>query len=164
MQPPESTTEAPASTPTNTHPEFHPQAPQEVLHGLPFDHDIDPVIKRHLEDVDMVDITVCSPLSSLLPPSPSLTPFPSLLVLTLPQPISTPKRVHTPSRLQYQLDPNGASASNGHPDALGTPPPGATTTGPRRVNASHGAPVRRYLNEKVTGVLLEGMKKVGREQ
>ena len=26
--------------------------------------------------------------------------------------------------------------------------------------ASHGAPARRYLNEKVTGVLLEGMKKL----
>lgn len=26
--------------------------------------------------------------------------------------------------------------------------------------ASHGAPARRYLNEKVTGILLEGMKKL----
>ncbi|MCJ1257248.1 COMPASS (complex proteins associated with Set1p) component [Lignoscripta atroalba] len=30
--------------------------------------------------------------------------------------------------------------------------------------AAHGAPVRRYLNEKVTGVLLEGMKKLAAEQ
>ena len=30
--------------------------------------------------------------------------------------------------------------------------------------ASHGAPARRYLNEKVTGVLLEGMKKLAAQQ
>lgn len=30
--------------------------------------------------------------------------------------------------------------------------------------ASHGAPARRYLNEKVTGVLLEGMKRLAAEQ
>ncbi|KAL8892017.1 MAG: hypothetical protein Q9215_001019 [Flavoplaca cf. flavocitrina] len=30
--------------------------------------------------------------------------------------------------------------------------------------AAHGAPARRYLNEKVTGVLLEGMKRLAVEQ
>ena len=30
--------------------------------------------------------------------------------------------------------------------------------------ASHGAPARRYLNEKVTGVLLEGMKRLAADQ
>ena len=30
--------------------------------------------------------------------------------------------------------------------------------------ASHGAPARRYLNDKVTGVLLEGMKRLAAEQ
>ncbi|KAK3903675.1 hypothetical protein C8A05DRAFT_32578 [Staphylotrichum tortipilum] len=28
----------------------------------------------------------------------------------------------------------------------------------------HGAPVRQYINSKITGVLLEGMKIVAREQ
>lgn len=28
----------------------------------------------------------------------------------------------------------------------------------------HGAPVRQYINSKITGVLLEGMKLVAREQ
>jgi COMPASS component SDC1 len=28
----------------------------------------------------------------------------------------------------------------------------------------HGAPVRQYINGKITGVLLEGMKMVAREQ
>ena len=30
--------------------------------------------------------------------------------------------------------------------------------------APHGAPVRRYLNEKVVGSLLEGMKRLANEQ
>ncbi|MCJ1322798.1 hypothetical protein MMC15_008148, partial [Xylographa vitiligo] len=30
--------------------------------------------------------------------------------------------------------------------------------------ALHGAPARRYLNERVTGVLLEGMKRLASEQ
>ena len=30
--------------------------------------------------------------------------------------------------------------------------------------ASHGAPARRYLNEKVTGVLLEGLKRLAADQ
>ena len=30
--------------------------------------------------------------------------------------------------------------------------------------AAHGAPVRQYINSKITGVLLEGMKIVAREQ
>lgn len=30
--------------------------------------------------------------------------------------------------------------------------------------ASHGAPARRYLNDKVTGILLEGMKRLAAEQ
>lgn len=30
--------------------------------------------------------------------------------------------------------------------------------------AVHGAPVRQYINGKITGVLLEGMKLVAKEQ
>jgi COMPASS component SDC1 len=30
--------------------------------------------------------------------------------------------------------------------------------------AAHGAPARRYLNEKVTGVLLEGLKRLAADQ
>ena len=41
----------------------------------------------------------------------------------------------------------------------------AETTAPMPTKAaSHGAPARRYLNEKVTGVLLEGMKRLASEQ
>ncbi|MCJ1427423.1 hypothetical protein MMC29_005326 [Sticta canariensis] len=57
-----------------------------------------------------------------------------------------------------------------------TPAPQRTATPTRSTNgnletspmptkaASHGAPARRYLNEKVTGVLLEGMKRLAAEQ
>lgn len=67
-----------------------------------------------------------------------------------------------------------------HPSATPTPtpvPPQRTATPTRNITngliepspmplraAAHGAPVRRYLNEKVTGVLLEGMKKLVIEQ
>lgn len=57
-----------------------------------------------------------------------------------------------------------------------TPAPQRTATPTRSTNgnlesspmptkaAPHGAPARRYLNEKVTGVLLEGMKRLAAEQ
>ena len=43
---------------------------------------------------------------------------------------------------------------------------GLATTSPAEAAkaASHGAPARRYLNEKVTGVLLEGMKKLAADR
>ena len=63
------------------------------------------------------------------------------------------------------------------PPLPGPVPAPRTTTPSRAVNgtaetttpmpakaASHGAPARRYLNEKVTGVLLDGMKRLAAEQ
>ncbi|KAI4173265.1 MAG: hypothetical protein LQ346_008439 [Caloplaca aetnensis] len=63
------------------------------------------------------------------------------------------------------------------PSAAATPTAQRTATPQRNTNgnveappplpakaAIHGAPARRYLNEKVTGVLLEGMKKLAVEQ
>ena len=52
-------------------------------------------------------------------------------------------------------------AVNGTPEAQAPAP--TPTPLPARA-ASHGAPVRRYLNEKVTGVLLQGMRKLALEQ
>ena len=46
-------------------------------------------------------------------------------------------------------------------------PPTTTAPAPPPMPAKatpHGAPARRYLNEKVTGVLLEGMKRLAAEQ
>ncbi|KAI4173044.1 MAG: hypothetical protein LQ343_003154 [Gyalolechia ehrenbergii] len=56
----------------------------------------------------------------------------------------TPQRIATPSR-----------NTNGNVEAPAPLPARA---------AIHGAPARRYLNEKVTGVLLEGMKRLAVEQ
>lgn len=62
------------------------------------------------------------------------------------------------------------------PSATPTPAPNRTATPTRNINgqveaapmplkaAAHGAPARRYLNERVTGVLLEGMKRLVIEQ
>ncbi|KAI4135270.1 MAG: hypothetical protein LQ347_000818 [Umbilicaria vellea] len=65
------------------------------------------------------------------------------------------------------------------PSTNSTPAPQRTATPTRTTNgnviaevtapmpskaAPHGAPARRYLNEKVTGVLLEGMKRLAAEQ
>ncbi|SLM34367.1 Dpy-30 motif [Lasallia pustulata] len=65
------------------------------------------------------------------------------------------------------------------PSTNSTPAPQRTATPTRTANGSvnaeftapmpskavpHGAPARRYLNEKVTGVLLEGMKRLAAEQ
>jgi len=60
---------------------------------------------------------------------------------------------------------------------MSTPAPQRTATPNRNVNgnvevappmpvkaSSHGAPARRYLNERVTGVLLQGMKRLAAEQ
>ncbi|MCJ1226409.1 COMPASS (complex proteins associated with Set1p) component [Toensbergia leucococca] len=72
-----------------------------------------------------------------LKPSPAAFQQPSTTSTPAPQRTATPVR-----------------ATNGHVEA----PPMPTKA------ASHGAPVRRYLNEKITGVLLEGMKRVAAEQ
>lgn len=64
-----------------------------------------------------------------------------------------PARTGTPSR------PNGndiaSRATSQHPDPAPTIPKEAPP---------HGAPTRQYLNSKVTGVLLEGMKLLAKEQ
>lgn len=60
---------------------------------------------------------------------------------------------------------------NATPTAQRTATPTRTTNGnvdlppPLPAKAAiHGAPARRYLNEKVTGVLMEGMKRIAVEQ
>ena len=49
----------------------------------------------------------------------------------------------------------GSRAASAHPD------PGFNMPAEAPV---HGAPVRQYINTKITGVLLEGMKQVAKEQ
>ncbi|KAH0544496.1 hypothetical protein FGG08_001394 [Glutinoglossum americanum] len=70
-----------------------------------------------------------------------------------PQPQSQSARTSTPTR-----------AMNGH-DPVSRPSSTAPDTNPAILHTAvpHGAPARRYLNEKVTGVLLEGMKTLARD-
>ncbi|KAM4054968.1 dpy-30 motif domain-containing protein [Hirsutella rhossiliensis] len=58
-----------------------------------------------------------------------------------------PARTGTPAQ--------GSRAASAHPDANLTMPSEAVP---------HGDPTRRYLNTKVTGVLLEGMKQLAKDQ
>lgn len=78
---------------------------------------------------------LCFPLSK-----PALTPQNPII----PPNIASQQRTSTPAR---QVNGNAESA-----------PPMPSKA------ASHGAPARRYLNEKVTGVLLEGMKRLAADQ
>jgi COMPASS component SDC1 len=64
-----------------------------------------------------------------------------------------PGRIGTPSR-----NTNGdvtSRATSQHPDPAPTIPKEAPP---------HGAPTRQYLNGKVTGALLDGMKQLAKEQ
>lgn len=63
-----------------------------------------------------------------------------------------PPRVGTPSR--NVNGENTSRAASLHPD-----PPTMPSQAP-----PHGAPTRQYLNGKVTGVLLDGMKQLAKEQ
>ncbi|KZF25877.1 hypothetical protein L228DRAFT_242257 [Xylona heveae TC161] len=69
-----------------------------------------------------------------------------------PVPQSQP-RTSTPGRTTNGLEQTSRPGSM-HPDGTELPAQAA----------SHGAPARKYLNEKVTGVLMEGMKMIAKEQ
>ncbi|KAK6206586.1 COMPASS (complex proteins associated with Set1p) component [Pestalotiopsis sp. IQ-011] len=70
-----------------------------------------------------------------------------------------PTRTGTPARatngVQEQQASSTSRAASAHPD------PGFTMQSEAPL---HGAPVRQYLNTKVTGAVLEGMKIVAKEQ
>ncbi|KAL8299540.1 hypothetical protein RB598_009124 [Gaeumannomyces tritici] len=66
-----------------------------------------------------------------------------------------PPRTGTPTMRSANPDA-GSRATSQHPPDSGFVMPAEATP--------HGAPARRYLNTKVTGVLLEGMKLIAKEQ
>ncbi len=100
-------------------------------------------------DVDMADAP-----SAAAPPAPAPTQTQASTAATpaatnfpaapTPQPNSTPRVTTVSTR--------------------STPVPMSENTAFPLKAAAHGAPVRRFLNEKVTGVLLEGMKRLATEQ
>ncbi|KAH8180052.1 dpy-30 motif domain-containing protein [Sarocladium implicatum] len=61
-------------------------------------------------------------------------------------PSPAPGRTGTPAQ--------GSRAASAHPDPVGMPAEAA----------AHGDPTRLYLNTKVTGVLLEGMKQLAKDK
>ncbi|KAI9866510.1 MAG: hypothetical protein M1813_001061, partial [Trichoglossum hirsutum] len=89
--------------------------------------------------------------------------------LTTAQPsASTPTTTSVPANSTPQPQPARTStptrAMNGH-DPVSRPSSTAPDANPAILHTAvpHGAPARKYLNEKVTGVLLEGMKNLMRD-
>ncbi|KAI0196854.1 hypothetical protein F4808DRAFT_439432 [Astrocystis sublimbata] len=80
---------------------------------------------------------------------PAASPAPA------PAPVQAPARTGTPKQENANTATNTSRAASAHPDASFTMP---------AVAAQHGAPVRKYLNTKVTPHLLEGMKLVAKMQ
>ncbi|MCJ1417063.1 hypothetical protein MMC32_003402 [Xylographa parallela] len=111
-----------------------------------------PIPKTEQQDTLMTD-AVPSPIPQ--PPSPlptSTTQYPPLL----PQPPQVPQA--PPTSLPPLAPRTSTPVRNTNGIAVPVPEPMPAKAAP------HGAPARRYLNERVTGVLLEGMKRLASEQ
>ncbi|KAK4142600.1 uncharacterized protein C8A04DRAFT_29726 [Dichotomopilus funicola] len=129
------------------------------------------------DDVSMIDIPPQDPPQQS--PSIATTPAAAATAAAAPSPlpsahIPTPVPIPTPGQQQsqqpqVQQQQPSSRATSQHPDTM---PPSATAaaatvaggfTMPSEATPN-GAPVRQYLNSKVTVVLLEGMKLVAKEQ
>ena len=82
------------------------------------------------------------------------TQSPAILPGATNAPSPAPQRIGTPSRNVNGNDVTSRATSQ-HPD----PAPAIPKEAP-----AHGAPTRQYLNSKVTGPLLDGMKQIAKEQ
>ncbi|KAM0329832.1 hypothetical protein ACHAQA_003996 [Verticillium albo-atrum] len=85
------------------------------------------------------------------------SPAPAVQVST-PRVASPMPRTNTPSRAvngTHDKEPGSSRAGSAHPDPGFTMPDKA---------ASHGDPVRQYLNNNVTATLLEGMKQIAKDK
>ncbi|KAH6628027.1 hypothetical protein F5144DRAFT_604249 [Chaetomium tenue] len=134
----------------------------------------------HPETVNGISAPDATDISMTDAPSPAV-PQPqhndTTTSTTAPAPASSTARIPTPvptpgqppqqqQQNQNQNQPSSRAASQHPADTTTTTTTTTTATGfamPTEA-AAHGAPVRQYLNSKVTGVLLEGMKIVAREQ
>ncbi|KAL2160921.1 hypothetical protein VTH06DRAFT_8633 [Thermothelomyces fergusii] len=94
-------------------------------------------------------------------PPPTATPTPTQTAAATAR-IPTPAPAPAQQQQQQQQQQSTSRAASQHPDP-GTTGGAAGFTMPAEA-AAHGAPVRQYINSKITGVLLEGMKIVAREQ
>ncbi|KAK4240341.1 hypothetical protein C8A03DRAFT_42144 [Achaetomium macrosporum] len=89
---------------------------------------------------------------------------------SIPPAAQSPTPIPVPTTAAATAPTSTSRAASAHPEPAvgggGMPSASASTTGftmPSEA-AAHGAPVRQYINTKITGVLLEGMKLVAREQ
>ncbi|KAK8114756.1 uncharacterized protein PG998_000697 [Apiospora kogelbergensis] len=106
----------------------------------------EPIVDGINKDVAMIDVPTTeqapSPAPVTIPTTSGASPAP-------------PARTGTPLRTNGQQQESSSRATSQHPDTGFTMPAEAPP---------HGAPVRQYLNSKVTGALLEGMKQIAKEQ
>ncbi|KAH8893805.1 Dpy-30-domain-containing protein [Thozetella sp. PMI_491] len=104
------------------------------------------------KDVQMADAPADQP-----PNSSSATPAPAAASAAPPStnaPSPAPARTSTPIR-NLPGETSGSRAASAHPDPALPLPAEAVP---------HGAPVRQYLNTRVTPSLLEGMKLLAKDQ
>ncbi|KAI1484696.1 hypothetical protein F5X96DRAFT_415924 [Biscogniauxia mediterranea] len=122
------------------------------------------------KDVAMTDVVAASTEQA---PSPAPAPSSST---NAPSPAPAPARTGTPLRNNTNTTTTAATNGNNNNNGQGQgqenyssssraasqhPDPGFTMPAEA---PPHGAPVRQYLNSKVTGTLLEGMKVLAKEQ
>ncbi|KAI9784154.1 MAG: hypothetical protein M1839_002659 [Geoglossum umbratile] len=107
--------------------------------------------QQQLQQQQQPPLPIAQPSAS----APSAIPVPAQLTTQpQPQPQAQPARTSTPTRAMNGQDPVSRPSSTA-PDS---------NSAILHTAVPHGAPARRYLNEKVTGVLLEGMKTLARDQ
>ncbi|KAH8676028.1 hypothetical protein BX600DRAFT_454167 [Xylariales sp. PMI_506] len=142
--------------------------------------------------VSTTPIPVPVPFGAPLPPAPTPSPLSQTPVATAPPTEGTPpasaNAIETPADVTMADSEQAASPAPAPAAAASPAPVGGRTSTPSRTNGpgeptsraasqhpdpgfimpaeapAHGAPVRQYLNSKVTGALLEGMKLVAKEQ
>ncbi|KAK0632566.1 hypothetical protein B0T14DRAFT_504580 [Immersiella caudata] len=147
---------ATANLPGGAPPELHEQVPANLVPVEPQQNI--PLAQAtqgqtDTKDVDMVDLPQPTTATPPTVTQPSIPPAPSLVAPSpLPPRVSTPMRNSTTNG---ETERTGSRAASAHPDTGFTMPSEAPP---------HGAPVRQYLNTKVTGVLLDGMKLIAYEQ
>ncbi|KAL2199522.1 hypothetical protein P885DRAFT_74687 [Corynascus similis CBS 632.67] len=96
------------------------------------------------------------------PPLPAATTIsPAAPAARVPTPVPTPVQQQQPTSRAASQHPDPATAGAGTSTGTGIGAGGFTMPAEA---APHGAPVRQYINSKITGVLLDGMKIVAREQ
>ncbi|KAH8676722.1 hypothetical protein BGZ60DRAFT_403249 [Tricladium varicosporioides] len=149
----------PSGGPSAQHPSMAQQASQQVSTTpipppTPLSLSLPQAVQAQLQAPTPLSDATRDVVMSDIPSDRPASPAPAIGLTNAPSPI--PPRVGTPGRNTNGTDANVTSrATSQHPD----PAPAIPKEAP-----PHGAPTRQYLNGKVTGVLLEGMKIIAKEQ